>query len=425
MIYHKIPVILILAILFQFCNNSTSEQLAVQKYYPSMPSVKFPRLLGMQIGRKHYQDSLYIDQISRLDIAIMGFYRNWSQEGYTIPDVLRQLKKLNPQILIGQYTILNETQDDIENTALADVRDIIYNQEWWLKNATNQKVQWTAAYNAWEINISHWVTPTNDGIFYPEWLANRDYTVFFKDNPEFTIWYFDNVFLKSRVIADWDGDKKNDNPSSNKIINTVQNAHVEEWITAKKLRSDIYLMGNVDHDLSNETYINKLNGAFLEALMGESWSIETQQGWGKMMTLYHNTIKNTIYPNLVGFNVWGDNKDYKFFRYAFNSCLLNDGYFSFTDKEAGYSSVPWYDEYDLDFGIPLEPPVTEARKDGIYSREFTNVLVLVNPTRTPVEVKLDKYYSKFKGVQDSTINNDMSVNRLILDAKDGIILLKN
>ena len=43
-------------------------------------------------------------------------------------------------------------------------------------------------------------------------------------------------------------------------------------------------MGNTDGDLSEPEYAGQLEGAFLEGLMGKSWSIETWGGWSKVMS---------------------------------------------------------------------------------------------------------------------------------------------
>ena len=81
--------------------------------------------------------------------------------------------------------------------------------------------------------------------------------------------------------------------------------------------------------------------------MGKSWSLERNAGWLVMMDRYHSVIKNTLAPRLVIFNVHGGIRDYKFMRYGLASTLMDDGYFCFTDTAKGYSSVPWFDEYDV------------------------------------------------------------------------------
>ena len=385
--------------------------------------VSYPRLFGMNIGSKNYSDSGYLNLLSQLDVVILDFYKDWKNNGLDIKDVITELKSRNRNILVGQYTILNEMHEDSTDLAKRDILNKIESHGWWLLNSKGEKVQWTDAYNSWEINISDWVTPDKNGHYFPEWIARRNYNVFFSQNP-FDIWYFDNVFYKARVLADWDNDGIDDDPNSSSIKEIVRAAHVKEWTTAKLLKPEIYLAGNVDHNLSIPSYQYKLNGAFLEGLMGKSWSLETLQGWEHMMNHYHEVMGNTIFPHLVSFNVWGSITDYKFMRYALTSCLLNNGYFTFTDENVGYSSVPWFDEFDISLGLPIEPP--QYVQDGItiYKRKFQNGLVLVNPTNSSQSVNVETGYTRFPGLQDPNVNNGKPISELTIPAKDGMVLIK-
>lgn len=107
-----------------------------------------------------------------------------------------------------------------------------------------------------------------------------------------------------------------------------------------------------------------------------------------MMARYRAVLANTRPPRIVGFNVSGTADDYQFFRYAFTSCLLDDGYFSFTDRTQGYSSVPWFDEYDHRLGHALSPPPTAPWGERVWRRDFEHGVVLVNPTSTTRTITL-------------------------------------
>ncbi len=418
-------IVLILQLLLSSCQSSEQKSITEQNFVPIDSNQSFPRLFGMNIGKKHYNESQYIKDLSNLDVVILGFYKGWSIEGKDIKDIISILKKLNPNLLIGQYTILNEMTDDPNDTAKKKIRNTLYSNDWWLLNSAGEKVQWTDHYQAWEINISEWVTPNKEGMYYPEWIARRDFAAFFESIP-FDIWYFDNVFYQTRVLADWDLDGFDDDPTSLRIQEVVQQAYVKEWTMAKQLMPDIYIAGNVDHDLSSINYKGKLNGAFLEGLMGRPWSIEKQKGWYAMMDRYHSVLSNTVEPHLVGFNVWGHPEDYKFFRYAYASSLLDDGYFSYTDQNVGYSSVPWFDEYDIKLGYPLTGPVREPWEDSIYRRDFKNGIVLLNPSVSETKtIQLEKEFKKIKGTQDMLINNNNYVRIITLKPKDGLILLNS
>src|SRR6195256_284753 len=42
----------------------------------------FPRLMGLNIGAKNYQDVDYQKELARMDVVILGFYRGWQPAGY-------------------------------------------------------------------------------------------------------------------------------------------------------------------------------------------------------------------------------------------------------------------------------------------------------------------------------------------------------
>jgi hypothetical protein len=68
--------------------------------------ITFPRLMGMNIGSKHYDDPEYQRQLAQLDVVILGFYRGW-RSGDGMAQVVRNLKRLSAgKIIVGQYTIL-------------------------------------------------------------------------------------------------------------------------------------------------------------------------------------------------------------------------------------------------------------------------------------------------------------------------------
>jgi len=124
------------------------------------------------------------------------------------------------------------------------------------------------------------------------------------------------------------------------------------------------------------------------------------------MQRYRAVLANTRGPRLVGFNVHGDPKDARFFRYAYASCLLADGYFTFTDRSKGYGSVPWFKEYDIELGKATSPPPAAPWREGVWRRDFERGVALVNPTGSAKTVELEPG------------------RRLRLETKDGIVLAR-
>ena len=111
-------------------------------------------------------------------------------------------------------------------------------------------------------------------------------------------------------------------------------------------------------------------------------------------------------PKLVAFHQNGSPTDYKALRYGLASCLLDDGYFAFTDDAKGYSGVVWFDEYDAKLGQAVTPPATTAWQKGVYRRDFENGIALVNPRGNgPVEVTLEEDFRRLDGKQAPTVNN--------------------
>jgi len=379
----------------------------------------------MNIGEKHYHDPAYQQQLARLHIAILGFYKGWEPvKGYSYRTALRDIQARNPDLILGQYTVLNEARDVPNDTAMADVVAKLGWSGWWLRNADGKRVQWTKQYSAWEINFTHWAKPDANGDRYPQWSTRRNSAAYFRDTPEMRIWYTDNVMYRPRVRADWDGDGIDDDPNDPRILTAWRQGYRDWWASIRALHPDIWIIGNVDSDLSEPEFSGQLDGAFLEGLMGKSWSLETRQGWTAMMQRYWDVYKHLRGPRIVGFNVWGDPTDYRFFRYAFASCLMGDGYFSFTDEKRGYSSVPWFDEYDVELGRAITPPPSQPWRDGVWRRDFERGVVLVNPGPWPRTVDLEPGLRHFAGRQAPHHNTGQPIARLTLQGKDGVVLVR-
>lgn len=383
--------------------------------------------MGMNIGAKNYDDPAYQKDLARMDVVVLGFTRGWLPPGYAptptlaMQKVVRALKGQNPKLLVGQYTMLSEASADPQNVADSDLRDKLDANQWWLLDAAGQKVQWTPDFGTWEVNLSTSTRPDASGKRWPEWLAERDYSVFFRDIPEFDIVFLDGVGAP-RVTADWNLDGK-DVAGTNAAVLAVQYAgHVAEWKRWRALAPRLLLIGNSDNDLSSAVLQGQLDGAFLEGLMGQSWSLETLVGWSAMMDRYRAVLRNVRGPAIVGFNVQGNPADYRFFRYAYASCLLADGYFSFTDTARGYSSVPWFDEYDFKLGTALAGAPLAPWSQDVWRRDFQNGVVLVNPDDSPRTVKLEHGLLRIAGKQDAATNNGAAAAEVTLAPKDGIVL---
>jgi hypothetical protein len=140
------------------------------------------------------------------------------------------------------------------------------------------------------------------------------------------------------------------------------------------------------------------------------------------MERYRAVMTNTCAPHWVCFNAQGKPTDYQFFRYAYASCLLEDGYFCYTDRANEYSSVAWFDEFDFKLGPATTKPPLAAWNKNVWRRDFANGIALVNPTKEPITISLEPGFRRLRGQQAPEVNTGELVTSLTLNPKDGIIL---
>jgi hypothetical protein len=130
-------------------------------------------------------------------------------------------------------------------------------------------------------------------------------------------------------------------------------------------------------------------------------------------------------PKLVIFNQQDVPTNYQSMRYGLASCLMNDGYYNFTSNTSTYSGFYWFDEFSANLGTETSTPPTAAWQKGVWRRDFSNGIALVNPKGNGAQtVQLGGTFVKIKGTQAPSINNGQTVTSVTLQDRDGIILLR-
>lgn len=336
---------------------------------------QYPQIMGMAIGNQSkYADLVIQADAAKLDMIILGFYKGY--DSIKMNGIIDNLKNLNPNILIGQYTVLGETQDNCGK--LAGYRcDKVQAENWWLRLANGNRTQWTTIYNAYDINVGLFSTPDANGDRYPEWLVKTDYDLYF-NNSKIDIWFLDN-WGQARAKGDWNKDGIDEDKGSTVAQSISRQGHLAEIASIRSgPRSDIKIMGNAGSVQGVPEMLTPLDFAYLECNAGMSWSIEgslnspTKWGsWRKMMDRYIRVGKSSV----VGFGVCdGDPTNKIEFLYWYGSYLLGaqkGAYFSYTAKADSYSMVTrWFPEYDIDLGGAVDPPQVEPSADGFVTRKF-------------------------------------------------------
>lgn len=386
------------------------------------------KLMGMNIGAKNYFEPAYQAALAKLDIVVLGFYAGWrgDRQGEVIRDAVRAIKSHNARVLVGQYTILSEHSDNKAVSSQDEVIDKIDAEGWWLRNAAGQKVRWTAEYAAWDINFTDFSRPDANGQRYPQWYADWVHARFFAPVPEFDFRYFDNFLSRPLVQrADWKGSGVDQHNTDADIASAYRRGQMATVAAARRLApAHSFQLVNIDVNSSPE-YAGQLNAAYLEALIGKSWSLETWAGWEAAMNRYRTVYNHLAQPKILGFNAWGARGDLRAFRYGLTSALMGDGYFSYTLNETEYSTVPWFDEYEVPLGAAVDPWPSAAWQNGVWRRTYQKAMVLVNPTDTPRTVDVGAGWRRFSGLQAPEVNSGAVARMVEVPSKDGLILVKS
>jgi hypothetical protein len=359
-----------------------------------------------------------------------GWERN---RDVTIEQVARNIKAINPSSKVFLYHISMEKDDD--SLAWKPVRDKVDQMKWWAYPNATLGGRVLSSFGVREdkevhvINTTLFTPKDSGGYQYWEWDARWVVQQQYKPNPSIAGFYEDNVFWKPRVDADWNRDGKIEAKDSASAAAWLRQGYRKRFELLRQLMPGKLQIGNVadwGHKNAVLTDLDQtLNGGIMEGLLGVSYSPEQWHSWGEMMRWYRKTMAALAPPKLGMFHQFGTPGDYQAMRYGLASCLMDDGYYTFTDKNVGYHGVVWFDEFDAKLGQAIKPPATAAWQKGVFRRDFERGIALVNPRGNgPVEVVLEEDFRRIDGKQAPGVNNGERTRKVQLKDRDGIILLR-
>lgn len=356
-------------------------------------------------------------RLARYHLAIIGIDTRTTSA--VLPQVVAAIKAANPATQVAQYTIASAIRDDMAAQAAA-----LTSSDWWLRNAAGQRVQSAPEYATYEVNMTDWAPANAAGQRWPQWKAAFDVQTIFKPAPQLDYVFTDNVMYQN-VVADWKRIGSDQTVADTVGQLATRRGFASYWDTLRSLIPSLKLMGNVHTDLLASTEIKgKLEGAFLEGMIGKSYSYETWGGWAKMMAVYRAAMANTASPKTVVFQVYIPTAtDYAAVRYGIASALLDDGYFAANTDNLS-EALPWYDEFSAPLGAAVDVPPMTATTSGVFLRRYANGVVLVNPTATSATIDVGAGYKRLSGSLDTVINNGAAERMVTLGPKQGLVLLK-
>ncbi len=310
----------------------------------------------------------------------------------------------------------------------------------------------------WVMNMSKMCPKVDigDGNGPQNWIefATRNYDLKYED-------YWDGFIVdriekgESWLLEEWA--RTIDPDCSNRVLTDYTNFDKSWYEGCKYLLEyirnrfkDKYIIAN-----SFGYYYKYLNGSIFEGCP-TNWdndTPETYDDWSFYVLGEHgyiNVSKSGLSPNFSlvetyeieeymerednPFNKPNWKPNYQRMRYGLTTALLGDGYFSYEINTNGHGGLGlmWFDEYDNGgkkrgyLGQPIEEAkrIQKAGDGWVWEREFQNGIVICNPTNERVYVSLNKTYYLIKGTQVPEVNSGEPVTSIVLEPRDGRILLK-
>jgi hypothetical protein len=363
----------------------------------------------------------------QMDVARYGFViTSLTGSQSNRQSFINLLRSVNPSIKLAQYTnLVDVAQSASSSTDHYLASNVVKANNWWLRDANGQLTQWTTSYGTYMVNISPWTKPDPaTGLRYPEWLAKHQASLLGGLSGLDYI-YVDNVWYQSRIASgDWNLDGSAVSSSNSEALYGHRQGTANYWAALRARMPGKKIIGNIDNynDLSYSQFNGQLEGAFLECMIGKSYSLEGRRGWDFMMQHYRDALARTRTPKDVVFQTCSpEGLNLAQLRYGMASALLENGWFAYTIK----SGVPYRaDEYQAPLGAADEAPPTAPTASGIWMRRYTNGMVLVNPTATTASVNIGPGYKRLSGTQDPVTNNGQPVSTVTLTPRDGLIVVK-
>lgn len=385
------------------------------------------QLFAIRNGAKNYNDPIDQALIAKHGAALIGMYPTWYR-AYGASRVLAIYRALNPTIKVFNYIDISEQLDDDSEPA-----KWCRAHGWYAKKADGTLLQWTGLFDtpgAKRIDTNPCTRAFDDhGLnhqqrFVDLWLRGW--------HPGFDGHMVDNFTANPMSPSgDWLGqgrDVANTDPATAAAFRVGMMRGVER---IKANEPSALVMVNSD-DAGSPEYRGQFDGILRESLVGRNWSLEKRLGWDVMMASYRAALANVKPGGMVVFNVAdtdstdanapcvGEDRK-RHLRYCLTSCLLDDGYFSWSPTASVVAAqLEWFPEFDIDLGPALDKTPLAPYEAGAYCREYAKGFVFCNPTKAPAAIRVPSG----RNLYDPLAKPIKWAAYWTVPPRDGLVLLK-
>jgi len=379
---------------------------------------KYPRLANYFL--KWNMSDADAKEVAKWDLAVLD-----PQPEIFNPNAIKIIRETNPKIKLIAYIsaaeIPSAAKDYSPENIWRQMYDLVDENNWWLRDQAGNHVSFWPG--NWLVNVSE---ETKSDVMGKRWssvlpeLINQK--LMGKNNWDGI--FFDNTWEDITWINNSNIDINNDgqNDSSVFINSRWQDGMNKLFSQARNL----FGSGKIMLANGSDFYNQYLNGRMYENFPSVAG------GWPGVLSLY--TKKNTGYEpfgsiiNANAGNTDGQN-NWQRFRFGLASTLLGDGLYSFDRGDETHHELWWYDEYNTFLGQPVAPIKnllngSDKINTGVWQRDFTNGIAIVNSTGQNQSVELNGEYEKIHGTEDTKTNDGSIVTSVDLQANDGLILLR-
>lgn len=365
----------------------------------------------------NYTSDVQQAHVARFNVALLALPQTATPA--TVAAAVAALKSRNASLQVAQTTTAHQVSDSVLPLATPTTAN-----NWWLKTAAGARTSWQGSAGIYDTNITSFTAPDASGKRFPQFKASSDSTTFFKAAPGIDF-VFSNLVWPQAVAADWKRLGTNQVWTDPTVQAAQRVGHAAYWDALRVLHPSLKVIANVSPQWqASAEFAGKTHGSYLNSVIGRTWSIETSTGWPAMMAQYRAALANTLAPKAVIFNAAAASADYRTMRFALASAMLEDGYFSLSATD-GPQPAPWMDEFSAPIGTAAALPPTAAAASGLWSRAYSNGLVLVNPSKTAsATITLPAGYKRLAGVQAPAVNSGAVATTVTLAPRDGLLLLK-